>query len=204
MRHRRSLITQINSLVTNIGPPAGKPAPICGFTPSTSNRLPPTSMVLTRIGSLPGSVRLMPGRHQPAASREHRQRAVVHEVHRRDRIVGEPLLRIRVPQRDQAIGLRIGQRPQHDRIDDREHRRGGAGAEAEHEHRHDRKRRMLAELPHRQLESHSTRSGSFRRRSAPSDRRARLEHDRDASRHGAEAGKLCMRRDQPPKGCLNR
>ena len=67
-RQRRSLITQINSLVTNVGPPAGKPAPTCGFTPSTSNRLPPTSMVLTRIGSLPGSVRLMPGRHQPAAS----------------------------------------------------------------------------------------------------------------------------------------
>ena len=68
VRHSRSLITQINSLVTNIGPPAGKPAPTCGFTPSTSNRLPPTSIVVTRIGSLPGSVRLMPGRHHAAAS----------------------------------------------------------------------------------------------------------------------------------------
>ena len=48
--------------------PDGKPAPTCGLTPRTSKRFAPTSIVLTRIGSLPVSVRLMPGRHQPAAS----------------------------------------------------------------------------------------------------------------------------------------
>ena len=62
-----SLITAIKSLLKN-GPLSAKALPICGATPRTSNRLPLTSIVLTRIGSTPGSTRLTPGRHHAAAS----------------------------------------------------------------------------------------------------------------------------------------
>ena len=62
----------------------------------------------------------------------------------------EPLLGVRVPERDQAIRFRIRERPQHHGIDDGEYRGRGAGAQAEHEDGDNCKRRMLAKLPHRQ------------------------------------------------------
>ena len=59
---------------------------------------------------------------------------------------------IGVPQRHELIGLRVRQRPQHDGIDNGEHRCCGAGAEAEHENRDQGECRMLTELAQCQLD----------------------------------------------------
>ena len=107
-------------------------------------------MVLTRIGSVPGSTRFTPGTPPSGGILEHRQRAVVHEVHRRDRIVGQPLLGVGVPQRDQLVRTRVRQGAQHHGIDNGEHRSCGAGPQTKHQHGDEGECWMLPELAHRQ------------------------------------------------------
>jgi len=96
---------------------------------------------------------------------EHRQRPVVHERHRRERIVGEALLGVGVAERHQAIRRAIRQRPQDDRIDDGVDRGRGAGAEAEHEDDDGGEGRLQAELPQRHAKgvAHGETPGSGRR-----------------------------------------
>ena len=52
---------------------------------------------------------------------------------RRERLLLQPAARVRVPQRDEPIGIGVRQRPQQHGIDDREDGRARADAEREHE-----------------------------------------------------------------------
>ena len=131
------------------GPPTGNPSPICGRTPRTSNRLPLTSMALTRIGSSPGSVRFRLGRHHAAALFEDRQRAIVHERDRRQLLVLQSPAGTGIPQRHQPIRLRVRKRPQQHGIDDREHHGAGANTEREHQDRDGGEARPETKLSHR-------------------------------------------------------
>ena len=90
-------------------------------------------------------VRSPPGR----GVRERRQRAVVHEIHRRQAFVREILRGIHLPQHDELIGGAVRERSKDDGVHDRVHGGGGAGAEAEDQHGHEREGAMLSELTKR-------------------------------------------------------
>ena len=124
------------------GPVAGNPAPSTGRTPITDWKFPLTSMVVTRTGSCCSSRSVTSGRHQAAASlNTWRQRAIVHEVDGRDRLVFEALLVVRFPEHHEPVGFLVRQRPQDDAVDDAEDRGGRPDPERERDDRRNREAR---------------------------------------------------------------
>ena len=66
------------------------------------------------------------------------QRAIVHEVHRRHRLVIEPALTVHLPERDEAVGSGVRQRIEHDTAHEAEDRSGrthtdGEGQDSRHQ-----------------------------------------------------------------------